>query len=101
VFECAEPCVWNGQNKLLFRRLLHTAAKPDYFLVATRSDEVGRLGLTVGTWKSDDALLFSFSESDTQQEALLLIPMHGFVRTALGVFCLEPLPCNHGLPAYG
>jgi len=92
VFECAEPCVWNGQNKVLFRRLLHTAAKPDYFLVALRSAEVGRLDLTVGDWKSDDALLISFSECDTQQEALLLVPVHGFIQTALGVFLLEPPP---------
>jgi hypothetical protein len=134
VFECAEPCVWNGQNKVLFRRLLHTAAKPDYFLVVTRSAEVGRLDLTAtdrpfdnplaplgervaipqsrdswvrgstetmtarsyagrdtSDWKSNDTLLISFSECDCQQEALLLMPAYGFVRTELGTFFLEPL----------
>src|SRR5215469_6455174 len=74
VFECAEPCVWKGQNKVLFRRLLHTAAKPDCFLVVTRSAEVGHLDLTASDWKSDDNLLISFSESHGQQEALLLMP---------------------------
>ena len=91
VFECAEPCVWKGQNKVLFRRLLRTAAKPDYFLVVTRSAEVGRLDLTANDWKSDDSLLISFSEFNSEQEALLLIPDYGFVRTDLGTFFLEPL----------
>lgn len=90
VFECAEPCVWKGQNKVLFRRLLRTAAKPDCFLVVTRSDEVGRLDLTASDWKSDDSLLISFSECDCYQEALLLMPEYGFVRTELGTFFLEP-----------
>jgi hypothetical protein len=90
VFECAEPCVWNGQNKVLFRRLLRTATKPDYFLVVTRSAEVGRLDLTANDWKSDDSLLISFSEFNSEQEALLLIPDYGFVRTDLGTFFLEP-----------
>jgi hypothetical protein len=91
VFECAEPCVWKGQNKVLFGHLLPTTAKPDYFLVVTRSAEVGRLDLTASDWKSDDTLLISFSECDCQQEALLLMPAYGFVRTALGTFFLEPL----------
>jgi hypothetical protein len=29
VFECADPCVWQGQNKLLFQRMLNAPAKPD------------------------------------------------------------------------
>lgn len=90
VFECAEPCVWKGQNKVLFRRLLRTAARPDCFLVVTRPDEVGRLDLTASDWKSDESLLISFSESHGQQEALLLMPAYGFVRTELGTFFLEP-----------
>ena len=91
VFECAEPCVWKGQNKVLFRRLLRTATKPDCFLVVTRSAEIGRLELTATDWKSDDSLLISFSEFNSEQEALLLIPDYGFVRTDLGTFFLEPL----------
>ena len=91
MFECAEPCVWKGQNKVLFRRLLRTATRPDCFLVVTRSDELGRLDLAASDWKSDDSLLISFSECHGQQEALLLMPPYGFVRTALGTFFLEPL----------
>jgi hypothetical protein len=29
VFECAEPCVWNGQNKVLFKRMLRLRQQPD------------------------------------------------------------------------
>jgi hypothetical protein len=97
VFECAKPCVWQGQNKILFKRLLHSLARPDYFLVAARSAEVGRLDLTVGNWKSDDTLLISLSESPDQQEALLFMPDRGFIRTALGRFFLEPVALQRGI----
>jgi len=56
VFECAEPCVWKGQNKVLFRRLLRTATRPDYFLVVTRSTEVGRVDLTATVPPFENAL---------------------------------------------
>jgi hypothetical protein len=56
VLECAEPGVWKGQNKVLFRRLLRTTAKPDYFLVVTRSAEVGHLDLTASDLPFDNPL---------------------------------------------
>jgi hypothetical protein len=90
VFECTEPCVWQGQNKILVRRMLHPAVIPDYFLVVTRSAEVGRLDLTSGEWKSENSLLISFSERDRQQEAMLLMPGQASLRTELGTFILEP-----------
>ena len=37
VFECAEPSVWMGNNKLLFRRILNGAEGPDCFLVVAKS----------------------------------------------------------------
>ncbi len=33
VFECAGPCIWQGQNKILFKRMLLAPQQPDYFLV--------------------------------------------------------------------
>src|SRR6516225_5394539 len=36
VFECVDPCVWQGQNKLLFKRMLNAPAKPDGFLMVVR-----------------------------------------------------------------
>jgi len=41
VFECAEPCVWLGQNKLLFRRMLSAPERPDGFLVVVRPELTG------------------------------------------------------------
>ena len=41
VFECADMCVWNGANKLLFRRLLPHGQVPDLFLVVARPDVTG------------------------------------------------------------
>jgi len=43
VFECAEPCVWSGQNKVLFKRVVPAPERPDYFLIAVRTAEVGHL----------------------------------------------------------
>ncbi len=91
VFECADPCIWGGQNKVLFKRMLPKAERPDYFLVAVRPEQVGRLDLTQPAWKSDDSLLISFSEWHDQQEAMLLMPSYAWLRSDLGTFFLEPL----------
>jgi hypothetical protein len=90
VFECAEPCVWQGQNKVLFKRMLSAPAQPDYHLVVVKACEVGRMDVANPGWRSDDTLLISFSECRNQQEAMLLMPAHGWVRTAVGTFVLEP-----------
>ena len=91
VFECAPPCIWNGQNKILFKRVLQAPERPAYFLVAVRPEQIGQLDLTQPTWKSDDSLLISFSEWYDQQEAMLLMPAYGWLRSELGTFFLEPL----------
>ncbi|HUY14977.1 MAG TPA: hypothetical protein VMX16_15320, partial [Terriglobia bacterium] len=60
VFECHEPCLYNGQNKVFFRSLVRTVADPDCYLVVVRSREVGSLDLGEPEWKSDDSFLISF-----------------------------------------
>jgi len=40
VFECAEPCIWQGQNKVLFKHMLPAPQQPDYFLVVVRASEI-------------------------------------------------------------
>ncbi|HEV3275580.1 MAG TPA: hypothetical protein VG860_02085 [Terriglobia bacterium] len=92
VFECDEPTVWQGQNKVLFKRLLRTAQQPDRFLVVVNPVEAGHIELAPGTWKSEDSMLISVSESRDQQEAMLLMPAYGWVRSELGTFFLEPSP---------
>jgi len=92
VFECDEPTVWQGQNKVLFKRLLRTAQQPDRFLVVVHPVEAGHIELAGGTWKSEDSMLISLSESRDQQEAMLLMPAYGWLRSELGTFFLEPSP---------
>jgi hypothetical protein len=90
VFECAEPCVWKGQNKVLFKRILSVPQQPDYFLVVVKAAEVGRLELGSAAWRSEGTLLISFSECHDQQEAMLLMPAESWLRTDLGTFKLRP-----------
>jgi hypothetical protein len=89
VFECAEPCVWQGQNKVLFRRMLRTPQQPDYFLVVVRSSDVGHLDVGSSTWRSEGTLLISFSECRDQQETMLLMPPDSRLRTDLGRLVLQ------------
>ena len=90
VFECAEPCVWQGQNKLLFKRLLNAPEKPDSFLVVVRAQLVGKLTIGRTDWRSAGTWLISFSECDKQQEAMLLMSAHSWIQTDLGRFVLQP-----------
>lgn len=90
VFECAEPCIWQGQNKVLFKRMLAAPQQPDYLLVVVRSAEVGHLDVGSPAWRSEGTLLISFSECRNEQEAMLLMPVDSWLRTNLGKFLLQP-----------
>lgn len=90
VFECADPCVWNGQNKLLFERMLPAPQAPDYFLVVVRAADVGRVNVGSPAWRSEGTLLISFSECGNQQEVMLLMPLLGWLRTDAGKYVLCP-----------
>ena len=90
VFECAEPCVWRGQNKVLLKSMLRPPARPDYFLVVTRAEQTGHVNVGAPGWKSDDSLLISFSECHDQQEAMLLMPAYSWLRSSFGHFVLAP-----------
>jgi len=90
VFECADPCIWQGQNKVLFERMLPTPQQPDYFLVVARASEVGHLDVGSPAWKSEGTLLISFSESRDQQEVMLLMPADAWLRSDLGRYIVRP-----------
>jgi hypothetical protein len=90
VFDCAAPCIWQGQNKLLFQRMLNQGEPPDQFLVVTGPEITGALLIGSGEWRSSNTWLIAFSENGQQQEAMLLMPPHSWLRTALGTFVLEP-----------
>lgn len=89
VFECAGPSVWMGCNKLLFKRVLKAGERPDFFLVIARSDLSGRLAVGTQGWRSADTWLLSLSECASQQEAMLLMAVDGWIGSSLGRFVLE------------
>ena len=91
-FECEEPCVWQGQNKMLFKTLLPRGVKPEQYLVAVRAREVGRLMVGLPGWSSGDVWVIALSEWHEEQEGLLLMAAYGWVRTSLGKYTLKPAP---------
>lgn len=88
-FECAEPSVWLGCNKLLFRRILNVGECPDRFLVAPCSALTGQLAVGQQGWRSDGVWILSLSECAGQQESLLLMSIGEWVRTNVGLLVLE------------
>ena len=89
VFECAEPSVWMGYNKLLFRRILKDCEHPVRFLVVAKSSLIGQLAVGTEDWRSADVWLLSLSECVNQQETMLLMPPGGWIRGSFGQFTLE------------
>jgi hypothetical protein len=89
VFECAEPCTWNGGNQVLFRRLQGPHTEPTHYLMVIRDESTGWVDQQAN-WKSRDAFLISLSESDLHQELMVLMTPFSWIRTAVGVFVLEP-----------
>jgi hypothetical protein len=94
VFECDEPCVWQGQNKVFFEHMLAAPREPDFFLVVARQSEIGRLQIGSSGWKSDDGLLISFSECGDEQECMLLMPAYGWIHSDVGTYILQAAPAR-------
>ena len=90
VFECAEPSVWMGYNKLLFKRMLTKGERPDCFLVGVRQELTGVLAVGTSEWRSSDTWLLSFSACAQEQEGLFLMRAYSWIRSHLGRFVLEP-----------
>ena len=90
VFECAQPSVWMGYNKLLFKRILKAGERPDRFLVVATSALMGHVSVGTEGWKSPDTWLLSFSECAGNQEMMLLMGTQGWIRSDLGRFVLKP-----------
>jgi hypothetical protein len=88
VFESSKPVDPNPPT-LLLQHLLSPPSIPDYFLFSITSDRTGELRIDRDTWKSDAVTLISLSEADDKQEALLLMPVHSWIRGTLGRFVVE------------
>ena len=90
VFECADPCIRNGDNKLLLKRVLPRPQRPDRFLVVLRPALTGKVNVGNSGWRCQERWLLSFSECGDQQEAMLLLPAYGWIESELGKFVLVP-----------
>jgi len=90
VFDCAEPCVREGVNKLLFQKPLHKPEPPERFLVVTRPEFTGRLQVGSAGWRSPHAWLISFSECREDQEAMFLMSAESWITSELGRVVLAP-----------
>jgi hypothetical protein len=89
VFESVRPLDQNGPT-LLLHHLSNKPAIPDYYLFAVTSDRTGELPMDRSGWKSDGVVLVSLSQVRDQQEAMLLMPPHSWIRGGLGRFVVEP-----------
>ncbi len=91
VFDCEAPCVWNGHNKVLFRRLLDAPARPDAYLVTVTAEQTGGIDAHgASPWSHSNVQVISFSECGERQEAMLVMPPYAWIRGRLGTFFLEP-----------
>ena len=92
VFECEPPCLWNGHNKVLFKKLLTASEHPDAFLVTVTAEQSGGINRDhPGSWLHKDAQLISFSECSGLQEVMLVMPAYTWLRGRLGTFFVEPM----------
>jgi hypothetical protein len=89
VFESGKPTDPESPT-LLLHHLLSPPSIPERFLFAVTSGRTGVLPIDHDGWKSDAVTLLSLSQADNQQEALLLMPAHSWIRGTLGRFVVEP-----------
>jgi len=88
VFESGTPADPDS-GTLLLHHLLSPPLIPDRFLFAVTSDRAGNLPIDDDGWKSDAVTLLSLSQANNQQEAMLLMPAHSWIRGTLGRFVVE------------
>jgi hypothetical protein len=75
---------------VLLHHLLSCPIPPDYYLFVVTSDRTGQLQIDCEGWKSDGVVLVSLSQIGTQQEAMLLMPVHSWLRGSMGLYVVEP-----------
>jgi hypothetical protein len=80
----------NGWSQILFERVLPKNARPEIYLFAVTTQRTGYIDAHSAAWKADSVQVVALSEHDDQQEAMLLMPAHSWVRGELGTFYAEP-----------
>ena len=89
VYESEGVSVWGGRNKLFLQQLTPAGTRPGVYLLRVGSAEIGWIDRR-GSWTCSGAQVVSFSEGNGQQEALLILPAFGWVRSERGTFCVDP-----------
>jgi hypothetical protein len=90
VYETDGVSVWNGRNRLFLRHLTPKRTYPGMHLFRIRAGDVGWIDRK-SAWHCDAAQLISFSEGNSQQEVLVILPAFGWIRGARGTYCVDPL----------
>jgi hypothetical protein len=75
---------------LLLHHLVTVPEPPDYYLFVVTSEQTGALQIDRSGWRSDSVVLVALSQLRDQQEVLLLMPPHSWIRGSLGRFMAEP-----------
>ncbi len=93
VFDCSDLGYACGGNRLLFHRRLPSITVPNYYLIVVSSDRFGMLDLESQDWKAKSVQVIAASHlhspKGNRQEALLLMPVDGWVASAIGVWRLR------------
>jgi hypothetical protein len=89
VFEARVPAE-RSTRCILLHHLLSQWAVPDFYLFVVDSSRTGELVIENEGWKSDGVMLVSLSQIGNRQEAMLLMPIHSWIRGQLGLFVVEP-----------
>jgi hypothetical protein len=89
VFETDGVSKWNGCRKVFLQTLHARGTPPDRYLLRICPFEVGYIN-RASSWLCETGDVISFSEGNDQQEALVILPAFGWVRSNGGLFYLIP-----------
>jgi hypothetical protein len=87
-FESEPVCEWQGKRKLFLKNIAGKT-RPDRYLANLSSGILGWVDRDT-EWMCEAGELLSFSEGNGEQEALVVLPPYGWIRTANGSFSLQP-----------
>jgi hypothetical protein len=88
IFESEPVCEWHGKRRLFLKNIAGKA-RPDRYLANLSSRILGWVDRDT-QWMCEAGELLSFSEGNGEQEALVVLPPYGWIRTANGSFSLQP-----------
>jgi hypothetical protein len=95
VWECQEPGMCpRGWVQMLCWRKLPKPEVPDFYLFRLATSRLGLIDFRSPNWCSPDIQVISISEGEiggsVEQEALVLLRRHCWIRSTAGIFCAEP-----------